>query len=62
MFNQTTYTVNENAESAQFGLVFSGLSSYAITVQVFSTNGTATGGYCSVLINYQYHNGMINML
>ena len=36
-------------------------------VTVSSTDGTATGGstmgeYCSILINYQYYNGMTNML
>ena len=51
MFSQTTYNVNENAGPAQIGLVLSGQSSTATTVRVFNTDGTATGEYCSILIN-----------
>ena len=52
MFTETTYSVNEGDGSAQIGLVLSNPSSTATTVQVFSTDGTATGEYCSILINY----------
>ena len=49
MFNQTTYSVNENAGPAQPVLVLSNPSSTDITVQVFNTDGSATGEYCSIL-------------
>ena len=52
MFNQTTYSVNEGAGTAVIGLVLSDPSSTATTVQVFNTDGSATGEYCSILINY----------
>ena len=51
MFNQTTYSVNENAGPAQPVLVLSNPSSTDITVQVFNTDGSATGEYCSILIS-----------
>ena len=52
MFGQTTYSVNENGGSARIGLVLSGRSSTDTIVEVFNTDGTATGEYCSILINY----------
>ena len=52
MFNQTAYSINENAGPAQPALVLSNPSSTDITVQVFNTDGSATGEYCSILINY----------
>ena len=52
MFSQTTYSVNEGDGSAEIGLVLSGESSTPTTVEVFSTDGSATGEYCSILINY----------
>ena len=52
MFSQTMYSIIEDDGSVQIGLVLSGPSSNATTVQVFNTNGTATGEYCSILINY----------
>ena len=52
MFSETTYSVNENDGSAQIGLVISNPPSTDITVQVANTDGTATGEYCSILINY----------
>ena len=52
MFSETMYYVNENAGPAQIGLVLSGPSSTATTVQVFNTDGSAAGEYCSILINY----------
>ena len=51
-FEQSMYSVNENAESAQPVLVLSNPSSTDITVQVTNTDGSATGEYCSILINY----------
>ena len=57
MFNQSMYSVIENAGPAQPVLVLSGQSSMDVEVTVFNTDGTATGGstigeYCSILINY----------
>ena len=52
MFNQTLYSVSEGAGPAQPVLVLSGPSSMTITVNVTSTDGSATGEYCSILINY----------
>ena len=45
MFSETTYSVNENAGSVEIGLVLSGKSSTATTVEVevFHTDGSATG-------------------
>ena len=52
MFNQTMYSVSEGAGPAQPVLVLSGPSSMTITVNVTNTDGSATGEYCSILINY----------
>ena len=52
MFNQSMYSVVENAGPAQPVLVLSNPSSTATTVQVTNTDGSATGEYCSILINY----------
>ena len=52
MFSQTTYSFNEGDGLAQIGLVLSDPSSTPTTVQVFNTGGSATGKYCSILINY----------
>ena len=42
-FSQSTYSVHEDAGPVQLGLVLSNPSSTNITVQVLSTDGTATG-------------------
>ena len=53
MLSQMMYScVNEGDGSAQIGLVLSNPSSTPTTVQVFNTDGSATGEYCSILINY----------
>ena len=52
MFSETMYSVNEGDGSAVIGLVLSGPSSTDTTVQVTNTDGSATGEYCSILINY----------
>ena len=52
MFNQTTYSVDEDAGPAQPTLVLSSPSSTNITVEITSGGGSATGEYCSILINY----------
>ena len=51
-FNQTTYSVDEDDGPAQPEFVLSNPSSTDITVQVNSSDGSATGEYCSILINY----------
>ena len=52
MFSQTMYRVDENAGSAQIGLVLNEPPSTATTVQVLNTDGSTTGEYCSILISY----------
>ena len=51
MFNQTMYSVIEGNGPAQPVLVLSNPSSTPFNVTVTSTNGSATGEYCSILIN-----------
>ena len=46
------YRVDEDAGAAQPVLMLSNPSSMTITVNVTSTEGSATGEYCSILINY----------
>ena len=58
-FERRTYSVDEDDGPAQPALILSNPSSTDITVQVLNTDGTTTGEYCSILINY---NGMTNML
>ena len=48
MFNQSIYSVNEDAALIQPVLVISNPSSTDITVQVTNTDGSATGEYCIV--------------
>jgi len=43
MFNQSTYSVDEDAGPAQPILVLSDPSSTAFTIQVTNTDGSATG-------------------
>ena len=50
MFDQPTYSVDEDGGPAQPALVLSNSISTNITVEVFSTDGSATGEYCN--INY----------
>ena len=52
MFDQSEYSVNEDAGPIQPVLVISNPSSTDITVQVTSTDGSATGKYCSIFINH----------
>ena len=44
-FNESTYSINENAGPVQPVLELSNTSSTDITVEVFTTNGSATGEY-----------------
>ena len=48
MFSQTMYSGNEDAGSVQLQLFVSNASSTDITVEVISTDGTATGEYTVV--------------
>ena len=52
MFNQSTYSVDEDAGPARPVLVLSNPSSMAFNVQVTNTDGSAIGEHCSILINY----------
>ena len=51
-FVQSTYSVNENDGPVQPVLVLSNPSANDTVVEVFNTDGSATGEYCSILINY----------
>ena len=51
MFSETMYSVNENAGSTQPVLVLSNPSTSDVTVEVTTTDGSASGEYCSIL-NY----------
>ena len=51
-FSETTYSVDEDDGPAQPGLVLSNPSATTIIVNVTSSDGSATGEYCSILINY----------
>ena len=51
-FKHSTYSVSENTGPAQPVLVLSDPLSTDITVSVYNTDGSATGEYCSILINY----------
>ena len=52
MFSQMMYSINEGIVLARLQLVLSNPSSTDITVQLTNIDGTATGEYCSILINY----------
>ena len=52
VFDQAMYSVRENAGLVQPVLVISKSLFRETTVQVTTTNGTATGEYCSIWINY----------
>ena len=48
-FSQSMYNISEDAGPAQPVLILSNPSSTDITVVVFSTDGSATGEYCSII-------------
>ena len=50
MFSQSMYSVDEDTGVTRPVLILSNISSSDITVEVFSTYGTATGEYCSILM------------
>ena len=51
-FSKTMYSVNRNAGPAQIRLVLSNPLSTDIIAEVFDVDGSATGEYCTILINY----------
>ena len=51
-FNESMYSVKENNGPVQPVLALSNPLSTEISVEIFTTNGSAIGEYCSVLINY----------
>ena len=51
MFSDTTYSVNENEGSVQPVLVLSNPSSSDITVEVYDTSISATGGSANGIVN-----------
>ena len=52
MFTETTYTVDEDGGSVTIGVELSNPSATNTVVEVFNTDGSATGEYCSILINH----------
>ena len=52
MFSETMYSVIEGTGPAQPVLVLSNPSSFEFSVNVTNTDGSATGEYYSILINY----------
>ena len=60
MFSQSLYSVDEDTGVTQPVLVLTNPASTDITVEVFSTYGTAIGEYRSILIYYYYYNGFNN--
>ena len=63
MFSETMYSIDEEGGPAQIELVLSNASSSSdIIVEVLNTDGSATGEYCSIMISYEYYNGMTNTL
>ena len=51
-FSQSMYRINEHDGSAKFTLILNNPSSFNITVQVLSMDGSATGKYTSILVGY----------
>ena len=51
-FSAGMYSVTEDDGPVQPELILSRASSSEVTVEVYSMDGTATGKYCSILINY----------
>ena len=48
MFNESAYTVDDNAGPVQPVVVINRVSTDNTTFEVYDTNGTATGEYCSI--------------
>ena len=48
MFNQSMYSVDEDTRPAQPVLVLSNPSTTNIIVEVYNTDASATGEYCSI--------------
>ena len=51
-FSQSMYHINEHNGPAKFMLVLDNPSSFNITVQVRSIDGSATGKHANVLVGY----------
>ena len=51
MFNQSMYRVNEDAGPLQPVVVISEAPENNTVIVVYSMDGTATGEYCSIVIN-----------
>ena len=52
MFNQSVYSVNEDEGAVQLVLILTSPPSTDVIVEVFNTDGSATGDYCSIFISY----------
>ena len=52
MFTEAMYSVDEDDGSVAIGVELSNPSSTDVTVEVYHTDRSATGEYCSILINY----------
>ena len=52
MFNQSTFTVNENSEEVQVVLHLSNPLSSDLTVEVMTNNVTALGEHYRICVNY----------
>ena len=55
MFTEAMYSVDEDDMSVTIGVELSNPSSTDTVVEVYHTDRTATGEYCSILINYKYY-------
>ena len=52
MFTEAMYSADEDGGSVAIGVELSNPSSTDTVVEVYHTDRTATGEYCSILINY----------
>ena len=53
-FSQSSYMVDENNEMVQFSVLLSNPSSSDIAIEVYSSDGTATGKYVLIYIRMYY--------
>ena len=52
MFTESVYSVDQDGEAVVIGVELSNPSATDTVVEVLNTDQTATGEYCSILINY----------
>ena len=52
MFNESMYSVDENGGPVRVVVVISEPPVSDTIIEVYNMNGTATGEYCSISINY----------